>query len=102
MVNNLPNPTFDNPYILQIERTSSNSAVFSVFDKDMGLISSYNETAFDRPGVPDDLYIPLMAREGTIGGSTIVYDDLQIIVPEPTTLALLALGSLALRLKKSR
>lgn len=90
-------PSTDNPYILEIERTTSNSAVFRAYDSDMTLIGSLTRTSFIFPGVPDDLYISLSAW-GKNGGFSI-FDNVTII-PEPGMILLLGLGGLLLRRRR--
>jgi len=88
-----PPPSPSNPLILQIERTSSDSAVFSAFTSDMTLIDSMI-SSFRFRGVPDNLFISLYSLGGQ-GGYT-VFDNVTII-PEPATVLLLGLGGLAMR-----
>jgi hypothetical protein len=92
-----PPPSPFDPYFLQIERTSSSSAIFSAFTSNMTLIGSVTRDWFFHPGVPDDLFISL-AGWAENGGIT-CYDNVTII-PEPSTLLLIGLGTLLIAKKR--
>jgi len=94
-----PPPSIENPYILEIERTSSTTARFSAYYSDMTLIDSYHTSFFryDVP-VPDELFISL-SFFSSVYSSGAVFDNVTI-VPEPTTFFLLGLGGLMLRRKR--
>lgn len=86
-----PPPSPGNPYILQIERTSSTSAIFSAFTSDMTLIGSQFLPFTD---VPDRLFISLSTWSEL--GNPAIFDNVTII-PEPATLLLLTMGVLVLK-----
>lgn len=80
----------------EIERLTSNTARFSMYDASENAIGSSMTLDFTGVSVPDDLYVFVKA------GKTVTEFDNITITPEPGTLSLIGLGGLGLLLRKRR
>ena len=74
-------------YILEINRTASDHAIFSIYDERSVVLGRYAKYL---TSVPDELYVAVWSNSP----ATVEFDS--ITIPEPGTMAILALGGLAM------